>query len=139
MAAGRPGPQGLLLRSPLLEDAERWIATRPANGPVPTPDAQALILTSRRAANRLRRLLSIALAIGLVLALALSGLAQWQRQPHLARINEGLAVAARQAVEMQRRLAEERERQAIEAANRALVGQSRFLADLAARSLQEEG
>ena len=26
--AGRPGPRGLLLRSPVLEEAERWIASR---------------------------------------------------------------------------------------------------------------
>src|SRR5262245_39551997 len=33
-AGGRPG--GLLLRSPVLEEAERWIASRPANAPAPT-------------------------------------------------------------------------------------------------------
>src|SRR5262249_6446811 len=29
------GPNGLLLRSPLLEQAERWIASRPVNAPAP--------------------------------------------------------------------------------------------------------
>src|SRR5580693_1766599 len=40
-AAGRPG--GLLLRSPALEGAERWIASRPANAPAPTEDTRAFI------------------------------------------------------------------------------------------------
>ena len=133
--AGRPGPQGMLLRSPLLEEAEHWIATRPANAPAPTEEAQSLILASRRAATRRRQIVTGLLAFGLVLALALSGLALWQR--HVAVENEGLAVAARQAEAEQRRLAERRERQAVEAGNRTLIGQSRFLADLAARSLAD--
>src|ERR1700691_2625566 len=44
-AAGRPG--GLLLRSPALEEAERWIATRPPDAPVPTDDTQAFVVESR--------------------------------------------------------------------------------------------
>jgi TIR domain len=40
-AAGRPG--GLLLRSPALEEAERWIASRPADAPPPTDATQAFI------------------------------------------------------------------------------------------------
>src|SRR5262245_12900594 len=36
--AGRPGPRGLLLRSPMLEEAELWIASRPEGGPSPTED-----------------------------------------------------------------------------------------------------
>ena len=35
-ARGRPG--GLLLRSPALEEAERWIASRPPNAPMPTAE-----------------------------------------------------------------------------------------------------
>ena len=38
-AAGRPG--GLLLRSPALEEAERWIASRPPGAPSPTEETQA--------------------------------------------------------------------------------------------------
>jgi WD40 repeat protein len=132
--AGRPGPQGMLLRSPLLEEAESWIAARPANAPVPTDETRALILASRRAATRRRQAVTAVLAVGLALALALSGFAFWQRQA--ARESERAAIAARSAEAEQRRLAEERERQAVEAGNRTLVGQSRFLADLANRSLE---
>ncbi len=44
-AAGRPG--GFLLRSPALEDAERWIASRPGNAPEPTAETQAFVTDSR--------------------------------------------------------------------------------------------
>jgi tetratricopeptide (TPR) repeat protein len=75
--AGRPG--GLLLRSPALEDAERWISARPANAPTPTEETQTFIAESRRGATRRRNFLTGSLAAGLVLALALAGLAYWQR------------------------------------------------------------
>jgi hypothetical protein len=39
--AGRPG--GLLLRSPMLEDAEHWIASRPRAAPEPTAETQQFI------------------------------------------------------------------------------------------------
>jgi tetratricopeptide (TPR) repeat protein len=81
---GRPG--GLLLRSPELEDAERWIASRPANAPLPTEEIRTFIAESRRGASRRRSILTGGLAAGLVLALALAGLAYWQR---------GVAVAER--------------------------------------------
>ncbi len=45
-AAGRPG--GLLLRSPVLEQAERWIASRPRNAPAPTEETQTFVTESRR-------------------------------------------------------------------------------------------
>jgi len=54
-AAGRPGPRGLLLRSPVLEEAEGWIASRPQGAPEPTEEAQALVAESRRAATRRQR------------------------------------------------------------------------------------
>src|SRR5262249_55970778 len=34
-------PNGLLLRSPALEEAERWIAARPEGAPAPTEETQA--------------------------------------------------------------------------------------------------
>jgi TIR domain-containing protein len=98
--AGRPGPRGLLLRSPVLEEAERWIASRPEGAPSPTEEAQAFIAESRRAATQRRNILSGNLAAGLLVALGLAGLAYWQR---------GIAVEQR---------------------DKALVTQSRFLADL---------
>jgi tetratricopeptide (TPR) repeat protein len=87
-AAGRAS--GLLLRSPALEEAERWIAARPPNAPAPTEDTQAFIAESRRGATRRRNILTSSLATGLVVALALAGLAYWQR---------GIAIAQRQYAE----------------------------------------
>jgi hypothetical protein len=34
--AGASEPNGLLLRSPVLEQTERWIASRPSGAPAPT-------------------------------------------------------------------------------------------------------
>jgi tetratricopeptide (TPR) repeat protein len=73
------GASGLLLRSPVLEQAERWIASRPAGAPAPTDETQAFIRQSRHGATRRRNVLTGSLAAGLVLALALAGLAYWQR------------------------------------------------------------
>ncbi len=76
---GRAGARGLLLRSPVLEEAEHWIASRPQDAPEPTETTRAFILDSRRGATRRRNILTTSLAAGLVLALGLSGLAYWQR------------------------------------------------------------
>jgi tetratricopeptide (TPR) repeat protein len=73
-------PSGLLLRSPLLEEAERWIASRPTNAPPPTTDTQAFIINSRRTATWRRNVLSASLGIGLAVALSLAALAYWQRE-----------------------------------------------------------
>jgi hypothetical protein len=40
-------PSGLLLRSPVLEQAERWIASRPSGAPAPTQETQRFIRRSR--------------------------------------------------------------------------------------------
>jgi tetratricopeptide (TPR) repeat protein len=82
IAAGRPG--GLLLRSPSLEEAEHWIASRPASAPAPTEETQAFVTESRRGTTKRRNVLTGGLAAGLVLALALAGLAFWQRSIALA-------------------------------------------------------
>jgi hypothetical protein len=76
-AAGRPS--GLQLRSPALEDAERWIASRPRGAPEPTAETQAFVAESRRGTTRRRNRLTGSLAAGLVLALGLAALAYWQR------------------------------------------------------------
>ena len=76
--ASRPG--GLLLRSPVLEEAERWIASRPHGAPEPTAETQAFVTASRRGTTRRRNVLTGSLATGLVVALALAGVAYWQRQ-----------------------------------------------------------
>ena len=90
------GPTGLLLRSPLLEQAERWIASRPPGAPAPTDETQTFIRRSRQGATRRRNILTGSLAAGLVLALALAGLAYWQRgvaveQRSIAQQNEAQA------------------------------------------------
>jgi tetratricopeptide (TPR) repeat protein len=95
-AGGRPG--GLQLRSPALEDAERWIAARPANAPAPTEETQAFVTESRRGATRRRNILTGSLAAGLVVALVLAGIAYWQRS---------IAVEQRQIAEQQRKRAED--------------------------------
>jgi hypothetical protein len=87
-AAGRPG--GLLLRSPALEDAERWIASRPGNAPEPTAETQTFVADSRSGATRRRNILTSSLAAGFIVALVLAGLAYWQRE---------VAVAERQIAE----------------------------------------
>jgi hypothetical protein len=105
-AAGRPGPRGLLLRSPVLEEAERWIASRPRGAPEPTEETQAFIAESRRGATRRRNILTGSLATGLLVALALAGLAYWQRG--IAVEQEGIAQDQRKLAQEQRKLAEER-------------------------------
>jgi hypothetical protein len=93
-AAGRPG--GLLLRSPALEDAEHWIASRPPTAPAPTDDTRTFITESRRGATRRRSILTGSLTAGLIVASALGGLAYWQwgiaaEQRHVAETNFRIA------------------------------------------------
>jgi tetratricopeptide (TPR) repeat protein len=90
------GPSGLLLRSPVLEEAERWIAERPPGAPAPTEQTQAFIRQSRQATTRRRNILTGSLAAGLILALVLAGIAYWQRgiaveQRGIAQQNEAQA------------------------------------------------
>ena len=80
-AAGRPGPRGLLLRSPALEEAERWITSRPHNAPAPTEETQAFVTESRREVMR-RRQRALAL-VGVFIAAMIAGLAAWWNQDWL--------------------------------------------------------
>ena len=116
-ASERPG--GLLLRSPVLEEAERWIASRPPGAPEPTEDTQAVIRESRRGATQRRNILTGSLAAGLVVAISLAALAYWQR---------GIAIE-------QRGIALANEVRAKEQRDQALLTQSRFLADVANQRL----
>jgi tetratricopeptide (TPR) repeat protein len=90
-------PRGLLLRSPALEQAERWIVSRPGGGPAPTEETQLFILQSRRAATRRRNVLSASLGTGLVIALVLTAFAYWQR---------GIAIEQQKVANQQRHRAE---------------------------------
>jgi hypothetical protein len=101
--AAAKAPSGLLLRSPALEEAERWIASRPRGAPAPTEETQAFVRQSRQAATRRRNILTGSLAAGLILALGLAGLAYWQR---------GIAVE-------QRAIAQQNETQAKEERDKA--------------------
>jgi WD40 repeat protein len=100
------GTSGLLLRSPLLEEAETWIASRPEGAPAPTEETRAFVRRSRQAATRRRNVLTGSLAVGLILTLCLAGLAYWQS-----------AIARAQR-------------------DKALLTQSRFLADLASQRVR---
>ncbi|MFI4998188.1 MAG: toll/interleukin-1 receptor domain-containing protein, partial [Hyphomicrobiales bacterium] len=88
-------PRGLLLRSPMLEEAERWIASRPRGAPVPTEDMQGFIRRSRRAATRRRNIVTAGLAVGLLAALGLAGLAYWQRGAAIEQRDKGLLTQSR--------------------------------------------
>lgn len=81
--AGRS--RGLLLGGARLKIAEQWIASRPANAPLPTDDLRDLIAASHSGLLRRRRGLVAALVAGLVVALGLAGLAYLQRREALAQ------------------------------------------------------
>src|SRR5262249_54035278 len=83
-AAGRPG--GLLLRSPALEQAEHWIASRPQDAPPPTEVTQVFVERSRRAATTRRNVLTGGLGAGFAAMTGAAGFALWQRE--VARQNE---------------------------------------------------
>jgi hypothetical protein len=65
-------PRGLLLRAPVLEQAERWIASRPSGAPAATEEIQRFIRKSRQGATHRRNTLTGSLGAGLVIALVCS-------------------------------------------------------------------
>jgi formylglycine-generating enzyme required for sulfatase activity len=73
LEAGRAG--GMLLRPPVLDQAEAWLAFRPHGAPAPTVETEAFIAQSRKAtlsAQRLRRLITASmftLLVGIILLL----------------------------------------------------------------------
>ncbi len=108
---------GLLLRSPRLEEAEQWIATRPPGAPLPADLTQTFIRESRRGATRRRNLLTGGLGAGLVLAIVLAGLAFWQRG--VAVEQEGIAKQATRQAQTERDAAQAAEKDATAQRNRA--------------------
>lgn len=83
MLAGRPS--GLLLRTPALEMAEYWMASRPRNAPEPTEEIRAFVVVSRQAAGSAQRLRRFVIAsmftllVGIIL-----GLVGWINQSYIA-------------------------------------------------------
>src|SRR5262245_32284950 len=57
-------PTGLLLRSPLLEEAEQWIASRPQGAPEPTAETREFVVQSRRLTIRRRNIIMGTLVAG---------------------------------------------------------------------------
>ena len=82
VAAGRPN--GLLLRTPALEMAEYWMASRPRSAPEPTEEIRSFVATSRKvelAARRRSRTLNSSLytlLVGIII-----GLVAWMNQSFL--------------------------------------------------------
>jgi formylglycine-generating enzyme required for sulfatase activity len=76
---------GLLLRPPVLDQAEAWMAFRPSGAPAPTAETEAFIAASRTwevAARRRSRILNAALStmlVGIIL-----GLVAWINQATIA-------------------------------------------------------
>jgi tetratricopeptide (TPR) repeat protein len=125
---GRKG--GLLLRSPVLEEAERWIASRPRGAPEPTTETQTFVADSRRGASRRRNVLSGSLAAGLLLALVLAGLAFWQRD---------IAVEQRTIADQQRQFAEQQRKRAEDTLAAATTTANSLVSDLAQRFKNSTG
>jgi formylglycine-generating enzyme required for sulfatase activity len=83
LEAGRPS--GMLLRPPVLDQAEAWLAFRPGGAPAPTAETETLIAQSRKAMLGTQRLRRIALAS--IFALMMSvilGLVGWINQAYIA-------------------------------------------------------
>jgi hypothetical protein len=121
--AGEPGPRGLLLRSPSLEEAERWIASRPRGAPEPTETTRIFVARSRAVATRRRNILSAALGAGAIIAVGLAALANWQRVRAVEQ--EAIAQDARRVAEVQKHAADEQRKIALDRlleARKNLVG-----------------
>src|SRR5262245_22645114 len=73
-----------LLSGRALQEAERWLQAQPAAAEAPTPLHLEYIKAARDAATRWRNYLIVGLAAGIVLAVALAGLALWQREIAIA-------------------------------------------------------
>lgn len=80
--AGRPS--GMLLRPPVLDQAEAWLAFRPGSAPAPTAETEAFIAQSRKVmlgTQRLRRI-----AVGSIMTLMMAvivGLVGWINQAYI--------------------------------------------------------
>jgi formylglycine-generating enzyme required for sulfatase activity len=87
--AGTGRTSGLLLRPPVLEEAEYWITYRPHGAPPPTAEIQAFVAESRKAetAAKGRRRLAQGLIYTLLVGI-IAGLVGWINQAYIKeRIN----------------------------------------------------
>lgn len=84
-----------LLRGQALESAERWAQRRPASAPAPSSEHLAFISASQSAAKRRARQWRTGISTVAIGALALAGLAFWQRQEAKAQRDEALTVQSR--------------------------------------------
>ena len=76
-------PNGLLLRSPMLEQSEYWIGSRPKGAPAPTEETRAYI-ESRQAATRQRvTTRRVHALIYLLLVGIIAGLVAWINQVYI--------------------------------------------------------
>jgi formylglycine-generating enzyme required for sulfatase activity len=81
-AAGRPN--GLLLRTPTLEMAEYWIASRPRGAPEPTDDIRKFVAASRQSARSEQRLRRTVLgSIFTLMTVVILGLVGWINQAYI--------------------------------------------------------
>jgi hypothetical protein len=120
-----------LLRSPALEDAERWIAARPRDAPEPALTARELIRLSREGAGRRRNLVTGGLGAGLVVALALTVFAFGQRD--IAVEQRAVADASKRDADASAAAARASEQRALAEADRARKNESLALADQSLR------
>ena len=82
MEAGRP--TGMLLRPPVLDQAEAWLSFRPGGVPAPTTETGDFIAQSRKAMLGTQRLRRIALgAIFALMTVVILGLVGWINQDYL--------------------------------------------------------
>jgi formylglycine-generating enzyme required for sulfatase activity len=82
-AGGRPN--GLLLRTPVLEMAEYWIASRPRSAPEPTDDIRKFVAASRQSARSGQRLRRTVLgSIFTLMTAVILGLVAWIYQAYIA-------------------------------------------------------
>jgi formylglycine-generating enzyme required for sulfatase activity len=83
-AAGRPN--GLLLRTPTLEMAEYWIASRPRGAPEPTDDIHKFVAASRQSARSEQRLRRTVLgSIFTLMTVVILGLVGWINQEYIIK------------------------------------------------------
>jgi hypothetical protein len=107
-------PSDLLLRGVELEAAENWVTRQPAAASAPTNVQRAFIKASRDSARRRQRWVT-GVSLGVALLTGVLGILAWAQRQEAIR-NEAEAKVAR---------------------DRALVAQSRFLADLSHQKTRE--